>query len=194
MIRQARLVIGVVFVLAMAGCGGEPTSTTEPISGFSITPSASPSAEPEGSSPEGQTTNADCASLATAAEVSEIVGTNVTGPNSAPSGSAPVQGQRASSCTYTGNGALVLFIVGTVQEAGTARLIFEQLKQAQSGEDVSGLGDQAFFAANSHTLVATQGSTFLNITLGVGSLDGKSAERAAAIKLGTQILSRLSSA
>ncbi len=193
MIRHARLVLSLVVVLAIAGCGGNPTSRTEPISGFSITPSASPTATPEGSSPQGQARNADCASLATAAEVSEIVGTRVSGPNSASSGSAPVQGLRASSCNYTGNGALVLFIVGSVQDAGTARLIFEQLKQAQSGEDVPGLGDHAFFAANSHTLVATQGSTFLNLSLGAGSFDSQSAERAAAIKLGTQILSRFSS-
>lgn len=191
MIRNGRLLVGAFLVLALAGCDSDPTSTTEPISGFSITPSAAPTAPAAPSpAPEGQVRNADCASLATAGEVSEIVGVKVTGPKSAPSGSVPVQGLGAAGCSYTGDGGLVLFIVGTVPDAGTARLIFDQLRQAQSGEDVPGVGDDAFFAPASGTLVAVQGNTYLNITLAVSSLGSESAKRAAAVKLGRQVLSR----
>ena len=185
MLRNGRLLVSGLLVLALAGCGSDPTSTTGPISGFSITPSATPSATPEGGG-----RNADCTSLATAGEVSEIVGTKVTGPKSAPSASVPVQGSRAASCNYTGEAGFVLFILATLPDAGVARLIFDQLRQAQSGEDVPGLGDQAFFAPASGTLVAIQGSAFLNITLAVSSPGSESAKRAAAVKLGTRVLSR----
>ena len=179
-------VAALVLILGLAACSGNVDIGTRPTSGFSITPSVSPSGETNAAG------NTNCARLATAAEVSEIVGTHVTGPKSASSAPVPVQGLNAVGCNYTGNGAIVLFIVGTGPDAGTMQQIYTQIKQAQSGQAVEGLGDQAFFAPDSDTLVAIKGSTFLNISLGVGSLGDKSAEEAAAVQLATQVLERFS--
>ncbi len=189
MIRNGRLLVGGLLVLALAGCGSDPTSTTGPISGFSITPSATLAGTPP-ATPEDQLDNTDCRSLATAGEVSEILGTKITGPKPAPSASFPARGVHAAACNYTGDAGFVLFILATLPDAGTARLIFDRLRQAQGGEDVPGLGDQAFFAPNLDTLAALQGNTYLTVSLAVSSLGSESARRTAAVKLGTQVLSR----
>lgn len=189
MIRYRVVLATLAVGFALAACNGNVDIGTQP-TGNVPTPVL-----PSGGTPSvntGGAANTDCASLATAAEVSDIVGTEVTGPKSASTASVPIQGLKAVGCNYTGNGAIVLFIVGTGPDANTVQQIFQQAKQAQSGEDVSGVGDQAFFAPDTDTLVAIQGSTFLSIALGVGSLGDKSAEKDAAVQLGTQVLGRFS--
>ena len=186
MIRYRVVLATVASGLALAACNGNINIGSQPTGPTGNVPSVGASVTTGGAA------NADCATLATAAEVSEIVGTTVTGPKSASTASVPLQGLKAVGCNYTGNGAIVLFIVGTGPNEQAVQQIYAQAKQAQSGQDVSGVGDQAFFAPDSDSLVAIQGSTFLSIALGVGSLGDKAAEQAAAVELGTQVLGRFS--
>jgi hypothetical protein len=169
--------------LALAACSSS-TNTPPQSPPASSQPPASSSPGPVGGG------STDCASLASAAEVSAIVGETVTGPNSASTSNA-VPGLQATACQFTAADGTAGFSFGEGPNASTVSLVFQQSKQAQGGEDVAGLGDSAYWSASDHNLLAIQGTKFLSVGCLLASLSDPAAEKAAVVALAQMIFPKL---
>src|SRR5206468_5063654 len=127
MVRFSALASATLVVLALAACSS--SSTPQPTLSASVKAPASPSAAPQ---PAG---SADCATVASAADVSAIVGETVTGPSSASSGKA-IPGLTATGCDYTAADGTVAFSFGTGPNQSIVQTVFQQSKQAQGAQTV----------------------------------------------------------
>jgi hypothetical protein len=179
--RTPLVAVGLALVLA-ACSSNSPTQPTQSLSASAVPPVQSPS-----TSAAGGTT--DCASLATAADVSAIVGETVTGPNSASTNAIP--GLQATACNYTAPDGTAAFSFGQGPNATTVNLIFQQSKQAQGGEDVAGLGDSAYFSSTFDNLLVIKGSMFLSVGVLLASASDPASEKAADLALAQLVLPKL---
>ncbi len=182
MVRSFALASAMLVVLALAACSSS-SSTTLPTLSASVQAPASPSAAPQ---PAG---SADCATVASAADVSAIVGETVTGPTSASARNIP--GLTATGCDYTATDGTVAFSFGTGPNQTTVQTVFQQSKQAQGAETVTGVGDSAYFSPAAHNLLAIQGTNFVSVGILLASLTDPAKERAAAAALAQKVLSGL---
>ena len=184
MVRRSTLVSVAALVFALAACSSN-SSTTLPSLSASIQPpvTGSASALP----PSGGGT--DCAAIASAADVSTIVGETVTGPTSASTNAIP--GLQATACDYVATDGTVAFSFGHGPSEQTVQLVFQQSKQAQGGQDVSGLGDAAYFSAADHNLLAIQGTAFVSVGVILSSMSDPTKEREADVALAQKVFAAL---
>ena len=182
MVRFSALASATLVVLALAACSS--SSTPQPTLSASVQAPASPSAAPQ---PAG---SADCATVASAADVSAIVGETVTGPTSASSGKA-IPGLTATGCDYTAADGTVAFSFGTGPNQSIVQTVFQQSKQAQGAQTVTGVGDSAYFSPAAHNLLAIQGTNFVSVGILLASLTDPTKEKAAATALAQKVLSGL---
>ena len=174
-----------ILILASAACGSNSTNLAVPSISASVSPptttSPSPLASPGGSS--------DCATLASAADVSAIVGENVTGPTSASTSAIP--GLQATAFDYVAADGTVAFSFGTGPNEQTVQTVFAGSKVAQGGVDVGGVGDSAYFSASDHNLLAIRGTTFVSVGVILASMSDPAKEQAAAVALAQKVLAGL---
>ncbi|HEX8099612.1 MAG TPA: hypothetical protein VF660_05350 [Actinomycetota bacterium] len=182
MVGYKRFAAALVLIATLSACS---SSNNQPSSqGGNPTPSK---AAPTTRAPAQGGGN--CSSLASSADVSAIVGENVTGPTSASTNQYP--GLKATSCHYSASDGTVGFAFGTGPDPTTVRTVFEQSKQSQGGVDVAGLGDSAYFSADQDNLLVIQGTTFLSVGMILSSIQDKTTERDAAIALAKKVLPQL---
>jgi hypothetical protein len=122
--------------------------------------------------------------------VSAIVGETVTGPNSASTSNA-IPALQATACNYTSSSGTAAFSFGQGPNASAVQLVFQQSKEAQSGEDVAGLGDSAYFSSNFHNLLVIKGSMFLSVGVLTASASDPASEKAADMALAQLVLPKL---
>jgi hypothetical protein len=184
MIRLATHMCMAVMVFALAACGSNSSTTLPSLSASLQAPvTGSPSPLPPA---EGGT---DCATLASAADVSAIVGETVTGPTSASTNAIP--GLQATGCDYVAPDGTVAFSFGHGPNEQTVQVVFQQSKQAQGGQDVSGLGDSAYYSTADHNLLVIQGTTFLSVGVILASLSDPTKEQEADVALAQKVLAGL---
>jgi hypothetical protein len=182
MIRRGFYLILIPLAL-LSGC--KPKTRT----GTGGTPTPSPSPSTSESAVAGVH---DCNKLATASEVSTIYGVTVSNPthSEAASGSLGIPGAKAEACHYAAQPAGdVSFSFGVGPDAGTVRSVFEQSKQAQNGATVNGIGDAAYFDADSHNFLVIKGVRFISVGHALSSDTNKeiSADSALANKVLTKL-------
>ena len=184
MVRYRAVVFTALLVPLLAACSSSYSTGVQPtLSASAVPPSVS-------SSPLPATGGAtDCATLASAADVTAIVGEPVTGPTSASSNAIP--GLQATACAYAAPDGSVGFSFGQGPNAGTVQTVFQTSKQAQGGEDVSGLGDSAYFSAADHNLLVIKGTSFLSVGVVLSSLSDPAKEKAAVVALAQKVLAGL---
>jgi hypothetical protein len=179
MVRHWTLVSATLVVFALAACSSNSTSGIQPTLSASLQAPASASAA--GSK--------DCATLASAADVSSIVGETVSGPSSA-SGSV-IPGLQAVGCAYTATDGTVTFSFGTGPNDTTVQTVFQASKQAQNGETVTGVGDSAYFSSTAHNLLAIRGTTFVSVGILLPSMSDPTKAKAADVALAQKVLAGL---
>lgn len=184
MVRTRTLAAAAVVVIGLAACGSNASTTLPTLSGSLSAPvTGSPSPLP----PAGGGT--DCASLASAADVSAIVGETVTGPTSASANAIP--GLQATGCDYVAPDGTVAFSFGHGPNEQVVQVVFQQSKQAQGGQDVNGVGDSAYFSPDDHNLLAIQGTTFVSVGVLLSSLSDPTKEEEAGVALAQKVLAGL---
>jgi hypothetical protein len=167
-----------VVVLALSACS---SNSSGPL------PSLSASIQPPSTPPAGGST--DCATLASAADVSAIVGETVTGPTSASTNAIP--GLQATACDYVATDGTVAFSFGHGPNESTVQIVFQQSKQAQGGQPVTGVGDSAYFSPGDHNLLAIQGTTFVSVGVILSSMSDPTKEEEADVALAQKVLGGL---
>ncbi len=182
MVRRSTLVSVAALVFGLAACSSN-SSTTLPSLSASIQPpvTGSPSALPGGGT--------DCAAIASAADVSAIVGETVTGPTSASTNAIP--GLQATACDYVATDGTVAFSFGHGPNDQTVQVVFQQSKQAQGGQDVSGLGDAAYFSPADHNLLAIQGTSFVSVGVILSSVSDPTKEQEADVAIAQKVFAAL---
>jgi hypothetical protein len=185
MVRTRALATAALLVIGLAACGSNTSNVTLPSPSASSSPpgTGSPSPLP----PAGSGT--DCASLASAADVSAIVGETVTGPTSSSANAIP--GLQATGCDYVAPDGTVAFSFGHGPNDQTVQVVFQQSKQAQGGQDVSGVGDSAYFSPGDHNLLVIQGTTFVSVGVLLSSLSDPTKEQEADVALAQKVLAGL---
>jgi hypothetical protein len=141
---------------------------------------SSPSNEPQSAPSPTESSlpaEADCASLATAAEVNAFIddapglraNLDLAGPETtkqtAPSGA--FRGVELTTCNYSSNAATVGFSFGQGPDAATVRTEFEQTRP-RGAVDVAGVGDAAYFSREDATLLVIRGTTFVRVSFAGG--------------------------
>jgi hypothetical protein len=185
MTRKLSFVMAATLLLVLAACGSNSTNVTLPTLSASVSPPSTGSPSPLPPAGGG----ADCATLASAADVSAIVGETVTGPTSASTNAIP--GLQATACDYVATDGTVAFSFGTGPNEQTVQTVFAGSKVAQGGEDVSGVGDQAYFSPATHNLLAIQGTAFVSVGVILSSLSDQTKEKDAAAAIAQKVLSGL---
>jgi hypothetical protein len=180
MSRAGLAITSAALAMSLASCNGTRTTPDE-------TPSPSPSP-----SPTVATTGTDCAQIASAAEVSAIVGVNVGDPIKAAADPAQLglPGAEAQACHYAAGDGQVSFSFGKGPDEATVRRLWTDAKDKQRGEDVSGLGDAAYFSAETHNMLSIRGTTFLSVGIVIPTLD-PSKERSANLMLSQKVLAKI---
>jgi hypothetical protein len=174
-----------VLLLAFLVAACSSNSSVRPTLSASLQPPTTGSASPV--PPAGGAT--DCATLASAAEVSAIVGESVAEPTSASANNIP--GLQATGCAYVAADGSVAFSFGQGPNEATVQTVFQGSKLAQGGEDVSGLGDSAYYSPTDHNLLVIQGTTFLSVGIILASISDPAQEKGADVALAQKIFPRL---
>ena len=180
MVRRSVLLSTSLLVLVLAACSSD-SSTTLPSLSASLQPPATVSPASGGGT--------DCATIAPAADVSAIVGEAVTGPTSASTNAIP--GLQATACDHVATDGTVAFSFGHGPNEQIVQSVFQQSKQAQGGQDVSGVGDAAYFSPGDHNLLAVQGTTFVSVGVILSSVSDPTKEQEADVALAQKVLAAL---
>jgi hypothetical protein len=85
----------------------------------------------------------------------------------------------------------VAFSFGHGPNEQTVQVVFQQSKQTQSGQDVSGVGDSAYFSSGDHNLLAIQGTTFVSVGVILSSVSDPTKEQQADVALAQKVLAAL---
>ena len=121
--------------------------------------------------------------------MSAIVGEAVTGPTSASTNAIP--GLQATACDHVATDGTVAFSFGHGPNEQIVQSVFQQSKQAQGGQDVSGVGDAAYFSPGDHNLLAVQGTTFVSVGVILSSVSDPTKEQEADVALAQKVLAAL---
>jgi hypothetical protein len=180
MLRRIAFTMILLLVLAGSACKPKTTTTSEGTPSPSASPSPSESAAAGGH---------DCNKLATATEVSGIYGVTVSSPTHSETAALGIPGSKAEACHYAAQTGDVGFSFGVGPDVGTVGNIFQQSKQSQNGATVTGIGDDAYFAADVHNLLVIKGTQFISVGYSAGSGDEK--ELKADVNLANKVLTKL---
>ena len=126
-------------------------------------------------------------SVTPALSIATSVPVPIATPTSASAKNIP--GLTATGCDYTATDGTVAFSFGTGPNQSIVQTVFQQSKQAQSAETVTGVGDSAYFSPTAHNLLAIQGTNFVSVGILLASLTDPTKEKAAAAALAQKVLS-----